>query len=93
MDQELFPPVLMPNLMSGRLYFLFGKPIDMRGKEGIVQDRVATKELYLQIKSEIEHNVSYLLRKREEDPYRNAIQRLLYRASSHPTMEIPTFEL
>ncbi|KAK3011153.1 hypothetical protein RJ639_011097 [Escallonia herrerae] len=75
-----------------RLYFLFGKPIQTKGREEILKDRECAKELYLQIKAEVERNVAYLMKKREEDPYRGIIQRTMYRAFAAPLEGVPAFK-
>ncbi|XP_004494663.1 phytyl ester synthase 1, chloroplastic [Cicer arietinum] len=72
-------PVLLPKI-PGRFYYLFGKPIRMKGMENLVKDKENANNLYLKIKSEVEHNIDYLIKKREEDPYRNLIDRKLYQA-------------
>lgn len=48
--------------------------------ENLVKDKENANNLYLKIKSEVEHNIDYLIKKREEDPYRNLIDRKLYQA-------------
>ncbi|XP_064947317.1 phytyl ester synthase 1, chloroplastic-like isoform X3 [Musa acuminata AAA Group] len=89
-NQQFYFPGLLPKL-PGRLYYLFGKPIETRGMD-ILKHRKNANVLYLQIKSEIERIISYLKRKREEDPYRNIIQRTLYQASWGYSAEVPTFD-
>ena len=89
-NQDLFIPGLLPKV-PGRFYFLFGKPIRTAGREDILKDRESANELYLQIKSEVEQNIAYLLKKREEDPYRNIIDRTMYGALHSPVNEIPAF--
>ena len=61
-----------------------------RGKE--LRDRDEAQRLYLQVKSEVESCINYLKEKREKDPYRNILHRLLYQAVHGPNAEIPTFE-
>lgn len=91
-NQNLSFPVLLPKI-PGRFYYLFGKPIRMKGMENIVKDRENANELYLQIKSEVEQNIDYLIKKREEDPYRNLIDRKMYQ-TFYPsqTDQTPTFK-
>lgn len=61
--------------------------------ENIVKDRENANELYLQIKSEVEKNIDYLIKKREEDPYRNLIDRKVYQTfSPSETDQTPTFK-
>ncbi|KAL7123111.1 hypothetical protein ACP275_01G085300 [Erythranthe tilingii] len=92
-NQALYIPALLPKI-PGRLYYLFGKPIHTKGKEEMLKDKDKAKELYLEIKSEVESSMSYLLKKREEDPYRSIVDRTVYRALQDPTNQIvPTFEL
>ena len=68
-NQDLFIPMLMPKI-PGRFYYLFGKPIKTKGREDILKDKQVANQLYLQIKSEVEHSMAFLLKKRQEDPYR-----------------------
>lgn len=88
-NQQLFFPGLLPKL-PGRFYFLMGKPIETKGREMLVRDKESANELYLQIKSEVEQNIAYLLKKREEDPYRNVLDRVAYRAVYG--REVPSFK-
>uniref|UniRef100_A0A0E0JIS3 Serine aminopeptidase S33 domain-containing protein n=1 Tax=Oryza punctata TaxID=4537 RepID=A0A0E0JIS3_ORYPU len=90
-NQVLHLPVVLPKL-PGRLYYLFGKPIEMKGMDGVQRDRESANQLYLDIKSEVENIMSYLKRKREQDPYRSITARTLYQATWGATAQIPTFE-
>ncbi|KAH6817077.1 Esterase/lipase/thioesterase family protein [Perilla frutescens var. frutescens] len=90
-NQALHTPGLLPKV-PGRLYYLFGKPVEMKGRKELVKDREKARELYLEIKSEVEASMSYLLKKREEDPYRGIIDRTVYRAFCAPMNQVPTFE-
>ncbi|CAK8544726.1 unnamed protein product [Lathyrus sativus] len=91
-NQNLSFPVLLPKI-PGRFYYLFGKPIRMKGMENIVKDKENANELYLRIKSEVEKNIDYLIKKREEDPYRNLIDRKMHQ-TFYPseTDQTPTFK-
>ncbi|CAL5330388.1 unnamed protein product [Camellia sinensis] len=89
--QDFYFPGLLPKI-PGRFYYLFGKPIQTKGKEAMLKDRENAKELYLQIKSEVERNIAFLIKKQEEDPYRGIIERSIYQATSGPIQNIPTFE-
>ncbi|KAK7258783.1 hypothetical protein RIF29_24370 [Crotalaria pallida] len=84
--------VLLPKI-PGRFYYLFGKPIRTRGMENVLKDREAANQLYLQVKSQVKHNIDYLIKKREEDPYRNLIVRKMYQAF-YPSEsdQTPTFK-
>ncbi|KAJ4836959.1 hypothetical protein Tsubulata_037672 [Turnera subulata] len=92
-NQNIFPPVVLPKIPCGRFYFLFGKPVRTKGKEMMLRDKANAEQLYLQIKSQVEDNIAYLLKKREEDPYRNIIDRTMYRALYSDLSEIPVFDL
>ncbi|XP_065019536.1 phytyl ester synthase 2, chloroplastic-like isoform X4 [Musa acuminata AAA Group] len=91
-NQDLYPPVLLPKI-PGRLYFLFGKPIETRGRSEELRDRKQAQQLYIHVKSEVENCMAYLKEKREKDPYRNLLPRLLYQTTNGFTNEVPTFEI
>ncbi|XP_064935452.1 phytyl ester synthase 2, chloroplastic-like isoform X4 [Musa acuminata AAA Group] len=91
-NQDLYPPVLLPKI-PGRLYFLFGKPIETRGRSEELRDRKQAQQLYIHVKSEVENCMAYLKEKREKDPYRNLLPRLLYQTTNGFTTEVPTFEI
>lgn len=63
------------------------------GNELELRDREKARELYYHVKSEVENCISYLKEKRQSDPYRNLLQRLIYHAQQGFTSEVPTFEL
>ncbi|KAL3818098.1 hypothetical protein ACJIZ3_004003 [Penstemon smallii] len=90
-NQALHIPGLVPKI-PGRLYYLFGKPIETKGKKEMLKDREKARELYTQIKFEVESNMSYLLKKRKEDPYRGLVNRTIYRAFRDPIDQVPSFE-
>jgi hypothetical protein len=90
-NQQFFLPGLLPKI-PGRFYYLFGKPIETKGKEEILKDKEVAKQLYSQVKSEVESNIAFLLKKREEDPYRSVVDRTLYKAMHAPSHEVPAFE-
>ncbi|KAL3728166.1 hypothetical protein ACJRO7_032854 [Eucalyptus globulus] len=90
-NEQGFLPGILPRI-PGRLYYLFGKPIETRGRYDILKDRENANELYLKVKSSVESCITYLLRKREEDPYRSIFDRVTHRASNSPLHKIPTFE-
>lgn len=90
-NTDLFLPGALPKL-PGRYYYLFGKPIVTKGKKEILKDKENAKKLYLEIQSDIENSIAYLLKKREEDPYRSVTDRTAYRAMYSPIHEVPTFE-
>ncbi|KAI4301876.1 hypothetical protein L6164_035113 [Bauhinia variegata] len=75
-NQNIFLPVLLPKI-PGRYYYLFSKPIKTQGMESILKDKEKANQLYLQIKSEVGRSISYLIKKRKEDPYRSVVDRKL----------------
>jgi hypothetical protein len=60
--------------------------------EDMLRDRENVNQLYLHVKSEVENNIAYLLKKREEDPYRSLINRTIYHALHSPSSNVPTFD-
>ncbi|XP_044382105.1 acyltransferase-like protein At3g26840, chloroplastic isoform X1 [Triticum aestivum] len=90
-NQDMHPVVLTPK-MPGRFYFIFGGPIETKGREKELRDKEKAQHLYLHVKSEVESCIKYLKEKREEDPYRSILPRLLYQAAHGSDVEIPTFE-
>uniref|UniRef100_A0A0E0JIT0 Serine aminopeptidase S33 domain-containing protein n=1 Tax=Oryza punctata TaxID=4537 RepID=A0A0E0JIT0_ORYPU len=90
-NQDIYLPALLPKV-PGRFYYLFGKPIEMKSMDNVVRDRKSANKVYFHIKSEVESLMSYLKRKREEDPYRSIAQRAVYQASWGASAEVPTFE-
>ncbi|XP_078175513.1 phytyl ester synthase 1, chloroplastic-like [Carex rostrata] len=90
-NQELHPVVLSPKI-PGRFYFLFGKPIKTKGREKELKDRDNAQQMYLHVKSEVEKCMSYLKEKREKDPYRSLLSRLVYQATHGFDSAIPTFD-
>lgn len=90
-NQQLFIPGLLPKI-PGRLYYLFGKPVSLRGKGELLKDKEEANELYLQIKSQVEEGIAYLLKKREEDPYRNIFDRTMYKALYGSGEDVPSFD-
>ncbi|ONK78620.1 uncharacterized protein A4U43_C02F20720 [Asparagus officinalis] len=90
-DQDLLIPFLWPKI-PGRCYILFGRPISMSGKMEVLEDREKANEIYLHVKAEVESKISYLLKKREEDPYRSILQRALYQAAWGSSHQVPSFE-
>ncbi|CAN1761268.1 Phytyl ester synthase 1, chloroplastic [Linum perenne] len=91
-NQELFIPGLLPKV-PGRIYFLFGKPITTKGREDILRNKEEANNLYLQIKSDVEENIAYLLKNREKDPYRSVLDRMVHRALNPSSQEVPSFDL
>lgn len=90
-NQGLHPVVVTPKV-PGRFYFIFGKPVETKGREKELRDKENAQLLYLHVKSEVASCIKYLKEKREEDPYRSIVPRILYQAVHGLNAEIPTFE-
>ncbi|MBA0856541.1 hypothetical protein Goshw_030130 [Gossypium schwendimanii] len=90
-NQQLFIPGMLPKI-PGRFYYLFGKPIKLKGREDLTKNRQDANDLYLQVKSEVEQCIDYLLKKREEDPYRSIIDRTIYGALYSSVDQVPAFK-
>lgn len=88
-NQNMTIPVFSPKL-PGRYYFLYGKPIRTKGREKMLKDKRNAEQMYQQVQSEVKNCLNYLIKKREEDPYRNLIDRKLYQAI-YPS-EPPAFD-
>ncbi|KAD6796085.1 hypothetical protein E3N88_06981 [Mikania micrantha] len=91
-NQDVHLPVMSPKL-PGRFYYLFGKPVDTQGRQEELRDREKAHELYVEVKSEVESCLSYLKERREHDPYRSILSRLVHQLRHGLETEIPTFEL
>ncbi|KAF5186443.1 Acyltransferase-like protein [Thalictrum thalictroides] len=89
--QDLYIPGILPKV-PGRFYYLFGKPVETKGRKELLKDKESANELYTQIKEDIERTMSYLKEKRETDPYRGIIERTVYRTILAPTNDVPAFE-
>jgi hypothetical protein len=73
-----------------RTYFIFRQPIAT--SPALASDRAACSALYRKVKSEVEDGMGYLLRKRETDPYKDLLPRLLYEATWGGQRKAPSFE-
>ncbi|KAF5797070.1 hypothetical protein HanRHA438_Chr08g0371381 [Helianthus annuus] len=82
----------MPKI-PGRFYYLFGKPIKTKGLEKILNDKDMSQALYAQVKRVVETNIAYLIKRRDEDPYRSFVKRVVFQAkTSTPWDKVPTFD-
>lgn len=89
--QHFHLPYILPK-RPGRLYYVFGKPIRTKGKENMSNDKDYMQELYSQIRCDVENNMAYLLKKREEDPYRDIVERFTWLMIYGTLDQIPSFE-
>ncbi|KAH6804371.1 Esterase/lipase/thioesterase family protein [Perilla frutescens var. frutescens] len=90
-EQVFYVPGFYPKL-PGRLYFLFGKAMETQGREELLNDKMKIKEFYMEVKSQVEGSIAYLIKKREEDPFRHLFDRFFYRTVSAPVHDIPSFD-
>ncbi|XP_071740804.1 phytyl ester synthase 1, chloroplastic-like [Rutidosis leptorrhynchoides] len=90
-QQHFHMPYFLPK-RPGRVYYLFGKPIITKGKEHMSNDKDYLQELYSQIKCDVKNNMAYLLKKREEDPYRDIVDRFVWLMINGTLDQIPSFE-
>lgn len=90
-NQPLYMPFMVPK-PPGRLYILFGKPILTAGRKDELENKANANNLYLEVKGEVEEAITYLLQKREGDPYRHFLPRFIYEAASGFTVQMPTFD-
>ncbi|KXZ50215.1 hypothetical protein GPECTOR_17g852 [Gonium pectorale] len=92
LDESFVPPLIAPAVPS-RFYFLFGRPVPT--SRALCKDRAAADQVYAHVKSEVEAGISYLLRKREQDPYADFLRRYLYEQNPPfgPRRKAPTFKL
>ncbi|KAL7115188.1 hypothetical protein ACP275_04G170000 [Erythranthe tilingii] len=91
-NQIFYYPVLLPKL-PGRVYFRFGKPISMEGREDVLTDKEKANEMYLEIQNEVQKCIDYLKENREKDPYRNLLARLAYQGFNGFDSQVPTFDI
>ncbi|TYI63169.1 hypothetical protein E1A91_D09G001100v1 [Gossypium mustelinum] len=91
-NQDVYLPGVVPKL-PGRFYYYFGKPIETKERKEELRNRERAHEVYLHVKTEVEKCIAYLKEKREEDPYRNLMTRLVYQATHGFEAQVPTFEL
>lgn len=89
-EDELFsPPFFLPKPLPARHYFVFGKPLSTKDLNH--RDRDACWRFYEEVKMEMERGFDDVLRAREDDPWGDTAQRLLFeRVTGKPA---PTFGL
>ena len=87
--EEMFlPPIVAPGLPS-RNYFLFGKPISTADLDP--KDKLACESLYMNVQEEMKRGFEAVLAAREQDPYKDAPQRITYERMSGK--KAPTFPI
>eukprot|EP00210_Caulerpa_lentillifera_P001680 g1615.t1 len=83
---ELAPAVVLP-LKPKRIYFLFGKPVELNREDA--RDREKCDRIYNNLKVDLETNITYLLEQRQTDPYKDFEKRIFYEAINQK--QAPTF--
>lgn len=58
----------------------------------MLDDKDYLRNLYSQIQCDVENNMAYLLKKREEDPYRGMVERFMWLRTYGSLDQIPSFE-
>ncbi|THG11222.1 hypothetical protein TEA_015830 [Camellia sinensis var. sinensis] len=91
-NQTVHLPIILPKLPR-RFYYFFGKPIETEGRKQELKSREKAHELYVEVKSEVEKCIAFLKEKREHDPNRSILPRLIFQATHGFDSEVPTFEL
>ena len=86
MEDYMVPPIVAPAVPS-RFYYLFKKPIFLSPEDA--KDREKCSSIYRTVKSEVEDSLSYLIKNREVDPYRDFGKRVVYEGLSKE--QAPTF--
>ncbi|CAM6104063.1 unnamed protein product [Calypogeia fissa] len=87
--QEVFiTPVGYPK-PPPRFYFMFKQPISTEGMLDSINDRAVTDKLYRKVLKDVETGLEYIIQKREEDPYKDFLPRVVYEAANK--RQAPTF--
>eukprot|EP01024_Parvocaulis_polyphysoides_P021629 TRINITY_DN2024_c1_g1_i3.p1 TRINITY_DN2024_c1_g1~~TRINITY_DN2024_c1_g1_i3.p1 ORF type:complete len:382 (+),score=52.04 TRINITY_DN2024_c1_g1_i3:147-1148(+) len=86
--EKLAMPIALPSVPS-RFYFRFGRPILTRQEWS--RDKEICGEIYKEVQNSVEDGLQYLLEKRESDPYKDFVPRLLFEASWNFSKQAPTF--
>lgn len=74
-DEVLLPPIAIPTIPA-RNYFVFGTPVSTNDVDP--KDKEACSKVYRQTKDEVRRGIDDLLRAREQDPFKDTPQRLVY---------------
>ncbi|XP_033140984.1 acyltransferase-like protein At3g26840, chloroplastic isoform X3 [Brassica rapa] len=87
-NQDFHMPGVIPKC-PGRYYYYFGKVIETGEEE--LRDREKAKEVYAEVKKEVERCIEFVKQRREEDPYRPLLSRLHYHLKHGLLTQVPTF--
>ncbi|CAH8258874.1 unnamed protein product [Arabidopsis lyrata] len=87
-NQDFHMPGVIPK-WPGRYYYYFGKEIKTGAEE--LRDRDKAKEVYAEVKKEVERCIKFVKQRREKDPYRPLLPRLHYHLQHGLLSQVPTF--
>ena len=88
-EEELFiQPILVPRTPQ-RFYFRFMAPIDVADVD--LNDESHVNSIYQDVYGEVGAGIDYLLEKRETDPFKELLPRLLYENAT--SQQAPTFDM
>ncbi|KAJ0244685.1 Uncharacterized protein HA466_0192750 [Hirschfeldia incana] len=87
-NQVFHMPGVIPKC-PGRYYYFFGKAIETGEEE--LRDRERAKEVYAEVRKEVERCIEFVKQRREEDPYRPLLPRLHYHLQHGLLTQVPTF--
>ncbi|EOA30044.1 hypothetical protein CARUB_v10013149mg [Capsella rubella] len=87
-NQDFHMPGVIPK-WPGRYYYYFGKEIETGAEE--LRDREKAKEVYAEVKKEVERCIEFVKQRREEDPYRPLLPRIHYHLQHGLLSQVPTF--
>ncbi|GAX82792.1 hypothetical protein CEUSTIGMA_g10218.t1 [Chlamydomonas eustigma] len=74
-DHSFLPPLIAPQVPA-RMYFLFGKPVQIT--KDLYNDREGSQKVYDHIRKQVEDGIGLLLRSREQDPFKEFLPRYFY---------------
>lgn len=88
-EEELFiQPILVPRTPQ-RFYFRFMAPMDVADVD--LNDESHVNSIYQDVYGEVGAGIDYLLEKRETDPFKELLPRLLYENAT--SQQAPTFDM
>ena len=85
-DEQFVAPLIAPKVPQ-RYYFLFGRPVQLSGGES----KAELQQVYEQVRDEVEGSITWLLKRRLEDPYGDFLRRTAYEAVTGG--QAPTFRI
>ena len=88
-DDSFVPPLVSPNGLPRRHYFLMGRAFDTTAVDAKSADACAA--LYAAVRAAVEQNVEYLLQRRDDDPFESTLRRLPYELATGG-VQAPTFD-